>query len=155
MDEGLPSDDVVIAPAPSRPVQDREQVRHLACDLTWPGGPVVVQRLVHPASHRQTEPRRHSQRQGQTREEIESLHRCVVEDSRRAEARIGGVKTKPQAARQGGRELTEVHAWQSTELLGYAVRWETPIQGAFYRDPAVGVQFGQGAKRGGTYGRFL
>src|SRR5712691_8369712 len=155
MDEGLPGDDAVIAPAQSWPLQDREQVRHLTCDLTCPGDTVVVQRLVDPASHRQTHPRRHSQGQGQTREEIEPLHRCVVANIRRAEARIGGVKTKPQAAWQGGRELTEVHTWQGTELLGRAVRWETPIQRAFYCDTAVGVQFGQGAIRGGAYGRFL
>src|SRR5262249_32760343 len=155
VDEGLAGDDAFIAPAPGRTVQDREQVWDLAVDLARPDDTVIVERLVDPTSHRQAYPGRHGYGQGQAWEEIEPLHWRIVANVRRAEARIRGIQTKPQAAWQSGRKLTEVHAWQGTELLGRAVRWEPSIQRALHGHTTVVEQFGQGPIRGGTDGRFL
>src|SRR5262249_45704186 len=57
VDEGLAGDDAFIAPAPGRPVQNREQVWDLAVDLARPDDTVVVERLLYPTSHRQPYPR--------------------------------------------------------------------------------------------------
>src|SRR5262249_22451474 len=75
VDEGLASDDAVIPPAQSRPIQNREQVWDLAGALASTDDTMVVERLVYSASHRQTDPRRHSHGQGQAGEKIEPLHR--------------------------------------------------------------------------------
>ena len=54
MDESLSGHETVIASPEGWPIQGSEQIRELPRDRPWPGGAVVVDRLVHATSHGQS-----------------------------------------------------------------------------------------------------